>query len=194
MIRMDGDEGKGVAHFPTSLWWSGNAVCLQASYDATGVYFRQPQSEEPVLQSLMMWGGDRAILWQVAACVWAGLCVCVLLRVHVAVCVSIWVWEAMVDKRMCVYASETLRKRRKLTLCVSCYETMKVEKLWKCVCVCVCVSPRHWAGCAGHQRDSPGCLCPHSEWPHPLVIDCVLSIGGNVQCCQCHCHSHLKQF
>lgn len=38
----------------------GDAVCLPASYDATGVYFRQPQSEEPVLQSLMMRGGDRA--------------------------------------------------------------------------------------------------------------------------------------
>lgn len=71
MIRMDGDEGKGVSHFPTSLWWSGNAVCLPASYDATGVYFRQPQSEEPVLQSLMMRGGDRAVLWQVSGCVCA---------------------------------------------------------------------------------------------------------------------------
>lgn len=63
MIRMDGDEGKGVARFPTSLWWSGNAVRLRASQHTTGVYFRQPQSEEPV-QSLMMWGGDAAALWQ----------------------------------------------------------------------------------------------------------------------------------
>lgn len=41
----------------------GDAVCLPASHDATGVYFRQPQSEEPVLQSLMMRGGgtERAL-------------------------------------------------------------------------------------------------------------------------------------
>lgn len=41
---------------------------------------------------------------------------------------------------MCVYASETLRKRGNLTFCMSCNETMKVEKLRKsCVCVCMCV-------------------------------------------------------
>ena len=82
MIRMDRDEGKGVAHFPTSLWRSGNAVRLQASHDATGVYFRQPQSEEPVLQSLMMWRGDGAILPLI-------LCTCVCLCVFVGV----WVWQ-----------------------------------------------------------------------------------------------------
>lgn len=55
-------------------------------------------------------------------------------------------------------------------LCVKCNETINVEKLSKvhmcvsvCTCMRVCVSPRHWAGCAGHQTDFPGCSCPHSE-------------------------------
>lgn len=104
MIKMDGDEGKGVAHFPTSLWWSGNAVRLQASHDATGVYFRQPQSEEPVLQSLMMWGGDGAILWQVSAC--ACVCLCVFS------CVSTWAW-VRVQENVCLCKCDLMWKRKK---------------------------------------------------------------------------------
>lgn len=114
-------KGRELHIFPTSLWWSGNAVRLRASYSATGVYFRQPQSEKPVLQSLMMWGGDRAVLWQVSACV----CVCVFLRV--------WTSEyesTLQDNWMRFYASETwcVRKEIKL-LCFKHNETIFAESL-----------------------------------------------------------------
>lgn len=147
MIRMDGDEGKGVAHFPTSLWWSGNAVRLQASHDATGVYFRQPQSEEPVLQSLMMLGGDSAVLWQVSACV----CACVVFLFFLFFFFA-WAcglesdWEYIGGQDIvCLCKFDVRWRREKWTfLHVRSNETIKPEKLRKvsarvCASVCACV-------------------------------------------------------